>query len=118
MNKLIILFVILSGILCEVPSTPKNVDYIDVIKCLLNNESLINDVHELLDAIRVGDFLKLITMAPQLYTDGSRALKECLTPKAFISNDLDPTRRQCRLNCFKYYGNNHILLHECLNNCK
>ena len=52
-------------------------DYIELIKCLLANETLVNDVMDVYEIIVKQDFNQLIAAAMKLYTDGMDAVKEC-----------------------------------------
>ena len=51
-------------------------DYIELIKCLLANETLVNDVMDVYEIIVKQDFNQLIAAAMKLYTDGMDAVKE------------------------------------------
>ena len=87
MRKIVLLFVLMafvcadevqqegSEIILEISIT----DYIKIINCLLAQESLMKDVTELIEMIKTQDFTKLIELAIRLYTDGTAAIKVCLS---------------------------------------
>lgn len=53
--------------------------YIEIAKCFLNQTALIDDVIEVIDIIKSGDYNKLLTVAFKLYADGQAAVKTCLS---------------------------------------
>ena len=44
-------------------------EYIEIVKCFLNQENLINDVVSLVDIIKSGEYDKLLSLAFKLYSD-------------------------------------------------
>ena len=87
MNKLVLFLLFTLVLAIEQPKkeTKANIDFIVVIKCILGHEELIDDVHTIIDLIKAGDYIKVISAVYQLYTDGIFAIKECLAPKEIIS---------------------------------
>ena len=53
-------------------------EYIEIVKCFLNQENLINDVTSLIDIIKSGEYDKLLSLAFKIYVDGTAAVKECI----------------------------------------
>ena len=77
-------YIIFLSILSLVLSSPAEAnteikDYIEIAKCFLNQTALINDVIEVVDIIKSGDYSKLLTVAFKLYADGQAAVKKCLS---------------------------------------
>ena len=62
-------------------------EYIEIVKCFLNQENLINDVISLVDIIKSGEYDKLLSLAFKLYSDGSAAVKECITKEEINLGD-------------------------------
>ena len=89
-------------------------EYIEIVKCFLNQENLINDVVSLVDIIKSGEYDKLLSLAFKLYSDGSAAVKECITKEEINLeaintniglNDHSITKNQCEKACRnKYLG--------------
>ena len=77
-------YIIFLSILSLVLSSPAEAnteikDYIEIAKCFLNQTELINDVIEVVEIIKSGDYSKLLTVAFKLYADGQAAVKKCLS---------------------------------------
>ena len=53
-------------------------EYIDIVKCFLNQENLLNDIVSFVDVIKSGEYDKLLSLAFKLYADGTAAVKECI----------------------------------------
>lgn len=102
MNKYIILLFLLVAVSTEeIQKEPVdgNQDIIEIIKCSLGKESLINDIKELIAIFREGDYTKLLPIAFKLYGDGMAAYKECVpTMLAFASKQkrYDNCVRMCK----------------------
>ena len=89
-------------------------EYIEIVKCFLNQENLINDVVSLVDIIKSGEYDKLLSLAFKLYSDGSAAVKECITKEEINLeaintniglNNHSITKNQCEKACRnKYLG--------------
>ena len=89
-------------------------EYIEIEKWFLNQENLINDVVSLVDIIKSGEYDKLLSLAFKLYSDGSAAVKECITKEEINLeaintniglNDHSITKNQCEKACRnKYLG--------------
>ena len=92
-------------------------DYIEIIKCLLNNEPLVKDIKTVIELVSAGEFQKLLPLLFQLYTDASAAVKECFAKQMDepqlegIAKDLclkacqkapKFLRKICRKACDKY----------------
>ena len=86
MNKIALFFVLFAvALACEPTEADKQIilenqvtDYIEIIKCLLNNEPLVKDIKTVIELVSAGEFQKLLPLLFQLYTDASAALKECV----------------------------------------
>ena len=50
----------------------------DIIKCLLQSETLINDLNKLIEIIKEGDYLKLILKIIEIYPNAYNEIKKCL----------------------------------------
>ena len=81
---LLILALIAVAFACEPVEEPQEImlettftDYIEIIKCLLNNEPLVKDIKTVIELVSAGEFQKLLPLLFQLYTDASAAVKEC-----------------------------------------
>lgn len=59
-------------------------DYIDIIKCLINNEKLVDEVLNVVELVKALDFEKLLPALIQLYADGKEALDQCITPEMIL----------------------------------
>ena len=81
MKQLVLVLLLLVAVSStEVPKESNDIkEYIEIVKCFLNQENLVNDVVSLVDIIKSGEYDKLLSLAFKLYTDGSAAVKECIT---------------------------------------
>ena len=85
MNKIALFFVLFAvALACEPTEADMQIilenqvtDYIEIIKCLLNNEPLVKDIKTVIELVSAGEFQKLLPLLFQLYTDASVAVKEC-----------------------------------------
>ena len=79
MNKYIILLFLLVAVSTEEIPVEGNQDIIEIIKCFLGKESLINDIKELIAILKEGDYSKFLTIAFKLYADGNMTtVLECV----------------------------------------
>ena len=87
-------------------------EYIEIVKCFLNQENLVNDVVSLVDIIKSGEYDKLLSLAFKIYADGTAAVKECIKTEEvqleLINNVQKRKRRiitkaQCKAACKKMY---------------
>ena len=87
-------------------------EYIEIVKCFLNQENLVNDVVSLVDIIKSGEYDKLLSLAFKIYADGTAAVKECIkTEEVQLEsiNDVQKrtpriiTKAQCIAACKKMY---------------
>ena len=79
MNKYIILLFLLVAVSTEEIPVEGNQDIIEIIKCFLGKESLINDIKKLIAILKEGDYSKLLTIAFKLYADGNMTtVLECV----------------------------------------
>ena len=62
-------------------------DYIEIIKCLLSNEKLVDEVLSVIEMVKAGNFEKLIPTLIQIYTDGKEAIDTCITPEMILKRD-------------------------------
>ena len=53
-------------------------EYIEIIKCFLNQDNLINDISTLIETIKSGEYDKVLQLALKLYADGTAAVNECI----------------------------------------
>ena len=80
MKQLGLLLLLLVAVSSTTPKVSNDIrEYIEIVKCFLNQENLVNDVVSLVDIIKSGEYDKLLSLAFKLYTDGSAAVKECIT---------------------------------------
>ena len=71
-------------------SIPNDItEYIEIVKCFLNQENLINDVTSLIDIIRSGEYDKLLSLAFKIYVDGTAAVKECIKKEEVSLNSIN-----------------------------
>ena len=101
-------------------------EYIEIVKCFLNQENLINDVVSLVDIIKSGEYDKLLSLAFKLYSDWTAAVKECITKEEINLeaintniglNDHSITKNQCEKTCREMYKYLVIQLTLCLASC-
>ena len=125
MNKIALFFVLFAvALACEPTEADKQIilenqvtDYIEIIKCLLNNEPLVKDIKTVIELVSAGEFQKLLPLLFQLYTDASAAVKACFAKQMDepqlegIAKDLclkacqkapKFLRKICRKACDKY----------------
>ena len=78
LGLLLLLLVAVSS--SEVKQEPSNdiTEYIEIIKCFLNQDNLINDISSLIVTIKAGEYDKLLQLALKIYADGTAAVKECI----------------------------------------
>ena len=79
MKKLFVLLLCLTAILSRKTYREDSNDLIDIITCILKYKSLIDDFDAVIDIINSKDYLKLLTLIPQIVSDGKKALEECST---------------------------------------
>ena len=124
LGLLLLLLVAVSS--AEVPKESNDItEYIEIVKCFLNQENLINDVVSLVDIIKSGEYDKLLSLAFKLYTDGSAAVKECITKDEInlegitIGPGKGPTSylppNECKIGCRKKFKG--YQLNMCLSLC-
>ena len=53
-------------------------EYIEIIKCFLNQNNLINDISTLIETIKSEEYDKVLQLALKLYADGTAAVNECI----------------------------------------
>ena len=75
MNKLFVLLLCLTAILSRKTYREDSNDLIDIITCILKYKSLIDDFDAVIDIINSKDYLKLLTLIPQIVSDGKKALE-------------------------------------------
>ena len=112
LGLLLLLLVAVSS--SEVKQEPSNdiTEYIEIIKCFLNQDNLINDISSLIETIKAGEYDKLLQLALKIYADGTAAVKECIKTEEvqleLINNVQKTTPRiitkaQCIAACKKMY---------------
>ena len=76
----LLLLVLVAVSSAEVKPTISNdiTEYIEIVKCFLNQENLVNDIVSLVNIVKSGEYEKLLPLAFKLYTDGTTAVKECI----------------------------------------
>ena len=73
-------------------------EYIEIVKCFLNQENLVNDVVSLVDIIKSGEYDKLLSLAFKIYADGTAAVKECIkTEEVQLESINDVQKRTPRI---------------------
>lgn len=83
MNKLCLLLLCLTTIFTHETYQNESNDFIDIIKCILNNESLFKDYDSMIDIIKLKNYFNLITLIPQIISDVKNAFEECSSKKYF-----------------------------------
>lgn len=95
-------------------------EYIEIVKCFLNQDNLINDIVSLVDIVKSGEYDKLLSLAFKLYADGTSAVKECIKKEEINLEGIiivppNLTKEMCTKYCHvKYAG---YLLEICLSFC-
>ena len=108
MNKIALFFVLFAvALACEPTEADMQIilenqvtDYIEIIKCLLNNEPLVKDIKTVIELVSAGEFQKLLPLLFQLYTDVSAAIKECI-PKQMDEPQLEGIAKDLCLKACK-----------------
>ena len=126
MKQLGLLLLLLVAVSSTTPKVSNDIrEYIEIVKCFLNQENLVNDVVSLVDIIKSGEYDKLLSLAFKLYTDGSAAVKECITkdeinlqgitigPSKGPTNYLPPN--ECKIGCRKKFEGYQLKI--CLSSC-
>ena len=74
----LLLLVLVAVSSAEVRPTISNdiTEYIEIVKCFLNQENLVNDIVSLVNIVKSGEYDKLLPLAFKLYVDGTTAFKE------------------------------------------
>lgn len=95
----------------------KSNDIIDIVKCFLGKEELINDVKEVIEIVKSGDYSKLLTIAFKVYADVTTAIKECVPQQLSISFPFHPYQifEECLKKCPGAYGKN---ARKCWHKCR
>ena len=100
-SKLLILLIALTCVFSQEINEPsKNIDYIEVIKCLISNETLVKDINTLIQSIKAQDYTETIMTIQLLFSDGKDALNQCL------ANDNSPVLNDCLDWCYDTFGPN------------
>ena len=128
MKQLGLLLLLLVAVSSTTPKVFNDItEYIEIFKCFLNQENLVNDFVSLVDIIKSGEYDNLLSLAFKLYTDGDAAVKECITKDETnlrVNTAFPPTaqsvpqlitKEMCEKNCKLKYGNYQldICLHIC-----
>ena len=112
LGLLLLLLVAVSSTEVEREVSNDITEYIEIVKCFLNQENLINDVNSLIDIIKSGEYDKLLSLAFKIYADGTAAVKECVKKEdvqlGFINTSSfyrarTITQAQCRAACNRMY---------------
>ena len=64
-------------------------DYIEIVKCFLNQENLLQDISSVIDIIKSGEYDKLLSLAFKLYADVSVAMKECIKKEDAVLSSIN-----------------------------
>ena len=126
---------ILISILALVFSTPVEEtndikDYIEIVKCFLEQQPLIDDVNSIVEMIKTQDFSQAITLLFKAYGDVQAAISKCMPhelkspiccmtcrgdylgrilehenqkEKEFTLEEIEEMYRKCKLTCPPYY---------------
>ena len=78
LGLLLLLLVVVSSSEVKHESSNDITEYIEIVKCFLNQDNLVNDISSLVELIKNGEYDKLLSLAFKLYADGTAAVKECL----------------------------------------
>ena len=78
LGLLLLLLVAVSSSEVKQESSNDITEYIEIIKCFLNQDNLINDISTLIETIKSGEYDKLLQLALKLYADGTSAVNECI----------------------------------------
>ena len=88
LGLLLLLLVAVSSTEVEREVSNDITEYIEIVKCFLNQENLINDVNSLIDIIKSGEYDKLLSLAFKIYADGTAAVKECVKKEEVALNSI------------------------------
>ena len=101
LGLLLLLLVAVSS--SEVKQEPSNdiTEYIEIIKCFLNQDNLINDISSLIETIKAGEYDKLLQLALKIYADGTAAVKECIKKEEISLGSINNTNQKSNGNMSK-----------------
>lgn len=105
MNKIIFLILFAAVFAIEQPEkVPKeNGDIIEIIKCVFENDLLINDAKLIFDLIKEGEFIQLFSALRKLYFDGKTVINQCMMQKEINLEEPFNRLKFCYLICQKKY---------------
>lgn len=101
-------------------------DYIEIVKCFLNQENLLQDISSVVDIIKSGEYDKLLSLAFKLYTDVSVAIKECIKKEDVVlraintlkqNNQQEMNLNSCLAFCDNQYNDNDLQKLICIDRC-
>lgn len=118
MNKIIFLILFAAVFAIEQPEkVPKeNGDIIEIVKCVLQNDLLINDVKLIFNLIKEGEFIQLFSALRKLYFDGKTVINQCMKQKEINLEAPFDRLKYCYYICRK----KHILgfeIQKCVREC-
>ena len=105
MNKAILLLVIISAVFAKDEFVVKSdiEEYIEMIKCFLNQKALMDEVNEAFEALKTLDFPQLVIVAMKIYPEAIKAYKECY-PKMWNIVEGEATNINCYRRCVAKWG--------------
>lgn len=102
-------------------------DYIEIVKCFLNQENLLQDISSVVDIIKSGEYDKLLSLAFKLYTDVSVAIKECIKKEDAVLRAINTMEQNAQItpmpneDCIAYcnskFQENEIQRKLCIAGC-
>ena len=96
------LFILLSVIALVISSPVEETndikDYIEIIKCFLDQQPLIDDVNAIVERIKTQDFSQAITLLFKAYGDVQSAISQC------IPQELKIKKMDCYMSCSREFN--------------
>ena len=87
MKSLLILLSIVALVFsAPVEETNDIKDYIEIVKCFLDQQPLIDDVNSIVEMIKTQDFSQAITLLFKAYGDVQAAISRCIPPVLEVPN--------------------------------
>lgn len=63
----------------EEPVLEKSIEeYVEIVKCFLDQSALVDDVNSAIDILKSGDYSQLLTLAFKAYSDVQAAINKCI----------------------------------------
>ena len=101
------------------PQLEKSIeDYVEIVKCFLNQSALVDDVVSAVEIIKSGDYSQLLTLAFKAYADVQAAINKCIpVTLGDYAPDFKSGCTECAhtfLNIKEKTENDVIVLNECM----